>query len=34
MPSLVKAGYYASAQSYFAEQGVELAGYVQWSRTS
>ena len=34
IPSIVKASYYASAQSYFAGQGVELAGYVQWSRTS
>ena len=34
IPSIVKASYYADAQSYFAEHGVELGGFAQWSRTS
>lgn len=32
VPSLVTGDYYADAQDYFAEQGVTLAGYVQWSQ--
>ncbi len=34
VPSIVKASYYRAAESYFGDQGVKLAGYVQWSKTS
>jgi hypothetical protein len=30
VPSLVTASLYPSAQAYFAQQGVELKGYIQW----
>lgn len=33
IPSIVKDSYYDSAQSYFSEQGVTLAGYIQWQQT-
>lgn len=32
IPSIVRAGMYADAQAYFAQQGVTLAGFVQWSQ--
>ena len=32
IPSIVKAAYYESAVSYFAQQGVTLEGYIQWSK--
>ncbi|GEM_PF-1301085 len=31
-PSIVNASMYASAKSYFAEQGVTLQGFIQWSK--
>jgi hypothetical protein len=33
IPSIVKASMYADAQSYFAQQGVTLSGFVQWSQS-
>ena len=32
IPSIVKAEYYSDAVSYFKNQGVDLAGYVQWQQ--
>jgi len=32
VPSLVRANLYPSAQSYFADQGVTLGGFVQWAQ--
>lgn len=32
IPSIVHAGMYADAQSHFAQQGVALSGFVQWSQ--
>ncbi|MCF6459124.1 LysM peptidoglycan-binding domain-containing protein [Pseudoalteromonas sp. MMG024] len=34
VPSLVKDAYYPSAVNYFANQGVTLAGYIQWQQTN
>ena len=31
--SIVKASLYADAQAYFAQRGVTLAGFVQWSQS-
>lgn len=31
-PSIVQADMYADAQNYFAQQGVTLGGFVQWSQ--
>jgi len=33
VPSIVRASYYSSAQSYFAGQGVTLYGFVQWAQS-
>jgi LysM repeat protein len=33
-PSIVSANLYASAQTYFKEQGVTLNGFVQWSQSA
>ena len=33
IPSIVKASMYADAQAYFAQRGVTLAGFVQWSQS-
>ena len=33
VPSIVKDTYYPSAQHYFAQCGVTLAGYIQWQQT-
>ncbi len=32
VPSIVRANLYPSAQSYFADQGVTLGGFVQWAQ--
>lgn len=32
IPSIVNAGMYADAQAHFAQQGVTLSGFVQWSQ--
>jgi hypothetical protein len=34
IPSIVKASYYQDAVNYFATQGVQLAGFVQWSQSA
>jgi hypothetical protein len=33
IPSIVKANMYADAQTYFAQHGVTLAGFIQWSQS-
>ena len=32
VPSLVSSTYYPDAQTYFAQQGVTLKGYIQWKQ--
>jgi len=32
VPSIVKASYYPSAQSYFSKFGITLSGYIQWNQ--
>ena len=34
IPSIVRAGLYADAQTYFTGQGVTLSGFVQWSQAA
>jgi hypothetical protein len=31
VPSIVRASYYADAQSHFAGWGVSTVGYIQWA---